>query len=530
MPAIDDAVALVLPAPFAWQRPVLEDGARFKLIRKGRRSGGSRVALHAIVNGHGPNRKFRGLLQGGLVVWIGPSYKQTDAIWREDVRPLFNGLAGVKLNESDYRVEVDGAGTLEVLSARNIDTLRGRGPDGVVCDEGAHWDLEYAWNAVIRPALATKQGWAMFPSTTNRSKDGNHAERMPSYFNVLCLARSGLDLPPGVDAPDLDPLEWSEYHVPTEANPLLPESELDSLYRASGGRESPIAQQELMALLVPGGEGLGFPEWNSRVHVISPKPRYDRDLRYYASLDWGRRQGAYHVYSVDHDGDIEMIWEYYHDFRGMHAFEAAITIFKAQRYVPVPEIIYYDDQMNQDTGVKLGTTLISEWRQGMESSIPNPDYLPDMTASAKQGKYGKTYRQIKKNLMHRYLQYSDVRDPRSGEVEPWAAPKLRVWSNCTGFIREMASLPVSEHDPEDVDTNCPDHAYDSCCLFLCGHAEAPERAERQPNIDTFSHEKVGKPQPTLATEMNNPEHLPEGWGPGSGYHMYDPTEAVQVDA
>lgn len=524
-----DTTTLRLPTPFEWQRPVLEDGARFKLIRKGRRSGGSRVALHGIVQGHGPQRRMKGLLQGGLVVWVGPSYKQTDAIWREDVRPLFNGLAGIKLNESDYRVEIDGAGTLEVLSARNIDTLRGRGPDGVVCDECAHWDLEYAWNSVIRPALATKQGWAMFPSTTNRSKDGNKTERMPSYFNVLCLVRNGQDLPPGVDRPDLDPIEWSEFHVPSEANPLLPENEILSLYRASGGRESPVAQQELMALLVPGGEGLAFPEWNSRVHVVPTRSYADADLRYYAGLDWGRRQGSYHIYSVDHDGDVEAVWEYYEEFRGLHAYEAARAIFTAQHHIPLPKVIYYDDQMNQDTGVKGGMRLIDEWMRGMQSMIPNPDYWPGMQASAKQGKHGKTYRQIKKNVMHRYLAYTNVVDPQTGQIVPWAEPKLRVQARCVGLIREMASLPISEHDPEDVDTNAPDHAYDDVCLFLVGRAEAPAEVEAATNYDVFHFENVGKPQATLATEMNSPDLLPDRWGPGSGYRMPNADDMVELD-
>lgn len=519
---------LHLPCPFEWQRPALADPARFKLIRKGRRSGGSRIALDAIINGHGPNHIWKGMVDGGLVIWVGPSYKQADAIWREDVRPLFDGLEGFKLNESDYRVEMEGGGTLEVLTARNINTMRGREPDGVVCDEAAHWDLEYALNEVIRMALATRQGWCMFPSTTNRSKDGNKLERMPSYFNVLCATINDTTLPAGVEKPDLDPEEWAEFHVPTEANPLLPDSELRSLYRMAGGVDSPIAQQELMALLVPGGEGLAFPEWNSRVHVVPTRSYCDADLTYVAGLDWGRRQGSYHVYSVDHDGDIEAVWEFYEQFHGLHAYDAAVAIFKAQRHIPIPEVIYYDDQMNQDTGVKGGMRLIDEWQRGMQTMIPNPDYLPGMYASAKQGKQGKTYRQIKKNVMHRYLAYINVKDPNTGQIQPWATPKFRVQARCVGLIREMASLPISEHDPEDVDTNAPDHAYDDVGLVLVGRPQAPERVEPATNPDRFSYEDVGKPQATLATEMNDLENLPEHWGPASGYRMPAPDDMIDI--
>ena len=42
--------------------------------------------------------------------------------------------------------------------------LRGRSLSGVVLDEAAFMDRE-VWSEVIRPALADKQGWALFIST-----------------------------------------------------------------------------------------------------------------------------------------------------------------------------------------------------------------------------------------------------------------------------------------------------------------------------------------------------------------------------
>ncbi len=40
-------------------------------------------------------------------------------------------------------------------------------------------------------------------------------------------------------------------------------------------------------------------------------------------------------------------------------------------------------------------------------------------------------------------------------------PKLIIFNNCLEIIKELSSLPVDEDDPEDVDTDAVDHAYDA---------------------------------------------------------------------
>ena len=40
-------------------------------------------------------------------------------------------------------------------------------------------------------------------------------------------------------------------------------------------------------------------------------------------------------------------------------------------------------------------------------------------------------------------------------------PKLKIFSNCTNLIRTLPMLPVDKNNPEDVDTDAEDHAYDA---------------------------------------------------------------------
>ena len=177
---------LILPGPLHHQQAVLASSARFNLVRAGRRWGKSRMSLLAALLGWGDKGQRRGAIQGGEILWLCPDYPQSRAIWREEIEPRCKGVLGITVREQERRVEFPGGGALELRSAEAIDGIRGRRLDGVVVDEGAHLDLEYAWTVVLRPALLDRAGWALFPSTPNAGQDGNAAKRAPSYFNVLC--------------------------------------------------------------------------------------------------------------------------------------------------------------------------------------------------------------------------------------------------------------------------------------------------------------------------------------------------------
>lgn len=297
---------LRLPRPLEHQQPVLDHPARFKLWRAGRRTGKSRAAFLAAVAGHGPYdttgvRLRRGILQGAHGVWIAPDYPQSQAIWREEVKPRFAGLAGAVINESQRRVEIPGLGSLEIRSAEAIDGVRGRRLDFVICDEGAYFDLEYAWTAVLRPALADREGWAMFASTTNAGHDGNSAKRVPSYFNLLCERAERGEL--GAD--------WAAFHNRTEDNARIPRAEMAAL-RADYPEGSAVAAQELDAELgVAGGR---YYDLDATRHLVKADalPMVDGRLpefwEYWGAYDWGYAHWAVvGLFARDTEGVITLV-------------------------------------------------------------------------------------------------------------------------------------------------------------------------------------------------------------------------------
>jgi len=242
---------LYLPKPLPHQEPVLQHPSKRKIWRAGRRTGKTRCALLAAVNGHGPRSvagpTLPGILQGGDILWLSPDYPQSAAIWREEILPRFAALPGVEVNLSDRRVAVLGLGTLELRSAEAIDGVRGRRFSGVIVDEAAFLDLEQALNAVILPTLVDRDGWLFVIGSPNGGHDGNSAKRVPSYFNLLCEE---------VDAGTRP--TWASWHNRTEDNQTLSREVIAAL-RAEYPEGSLTAQQELDALLVAGG-GRFYPE------------------------------------------------------------------------------------------------------------------------------------------------------------------------------------------------------------------------------------------------------------------------------
>lgn len=275
--------ALVLPAPLPHQRSVLSHPSKRKLWRAGRRTGKTRAALLAAVDGHGPRNPqgwptLPGMLQSGDILWLSPDYPQSAAIWREEILPRFEGLPGVTVSRSERRLEIQSLGTLELRSAEAIDGIRGRRFSGVIVDEAAFLDLEQALGAVILPTLVDRDGWLMVIGSPNGGHDGNSAKRVPSYFNLLCEEVEAGARP-----------TWATWHNRTEDNRTLA-SEVIAALRAEYPEGSLTAQQELDALLVAGG-GRFYPE------LLEDQSRLwtsvTRDGRTWSLPDWADFWGSY---------------------------------------------------------------------------------------------------------------------------------------------------------------------------------------------------------------------------------------------
>jgi len=218
---------LQLPTPLELQKDFLYDPARFKMWRAGRRVGKSRAALIAASVGHGPeatpgdpaSRMWRGMAQGGDIIWLAPDYGQSDVIWEEEIIPRFKDKLGVNFSEKNRTIRV-GLGSLKVRSAENINRLRGGENDGVVFDEAAFFKLAHAWRRVIRPTLANRRGWAMFISSTEIGSDFNSLIGEVEDDEAAALRDANFKR----KRPN-----YKAWHTRTRDNPLITPEELEEL-------------------------------------------------------------------------------------------------------------------------------------------------------------------------------------------------------------------------------------------------------------------------------------------------------------
>ena len=139
------------------QGEVFNSDKRFRLLVAGRRFGKSYLSCIELLRG-AINRP------GEVYFYCAPTYRMAkDIAWKELKKLVPKTWVQAK-NETDLRLDLINGSSIELKGTENAMALRGRSLAGVVLDEAAFMDRD-VWAEVIRPALADKQGWALFIST-----------------------------------------------------------------------------------------------------------------------------------------------------------------------------------------------------------------------------------------------------------------------------------------------------------------------------------------------------------------------------
>jgi predicted phage terminase large subunit-like protein len=233
-PVGSSVLEVVPPSLHGGQLEVLNDPARFKLLRAGRRWRKSGLGVVQAYTGYGGDR-FLGALTGGQIGWWVPSLtaRYLVADWMP-IRTLAQQIPGSRIEEARHRVVMPTGGSIMMLSADNIDSGRGLGLDGAVLDEASLMPEEL-WTETIRATLIDRQGWAMFLFT-------------PKGLNWMhALSQQAAALP-----------DWREFHYRSADNPYLKPEELEAL---TADMSTLVIRQEIDAEYVTGGAGMFYRDW-----------------------------------------------------------------------------------------------------------------------------------------------------------------------------------------------------------------------------------------------------------------------------
>jgi len=178
-------------------------------------------------------------------------------------------------------------------------------------------------------------------------------------------------------------------------------------------------------------EGAAFTEFDVMAHVITP---------FEIPIGWERLKGIDYGYASESacvwgcvdpsDGTLIIYRELYR--KGLTGVDLAqmITNMELQDPFSVPGVL--------DTAAwnRTGTTgpTVGETLQRAGHKLRRAD------KNRIQGKI----------QIHEYLR-----------VQPSGRPKIQIFNTCPNLIRELQSIPLDKSNPEDVNTNAPDHAYDA---------------------------------------------------------------------
>jgi len=163
-PAAAKGQAAALAEPFGYraragQAALRDDPARFKVVVAHRRFGKTVFAVTELLSGAiGVGRR------APRFAYVAPFYRQAKAIVWDYLKQYGRRIEGARFHETELRCDLPNGARISLYGADDPDSLRGLYFDGVVLDEYAQMDPR-VWSEVIRPALADREGWAIFTGT-----------------------------------------------------------------------------------------------------------------------------------------------------------------------------------------------------------------------------------------------------------------------------------------------------------------------------------------------------------------------------
>lgn len=149
------------PRPLQGKVHKTMESHRFVVAVCHRRFGKSVLAVNELIKGALTCTKDK-----PRFAYIGPTYRQAKATAWDYLTHFSRPVPGIKVNQSELRIDFPNGGQIRVYGADNPDSLRGIYLDGVVLDEYGMQPGK-TFTEVVRPALSDRIGWALFLGTPN---------------------------------------------------------------------------------------------------------------------------------------------------------------------------------------------------------------------------------------------------------------------------------------------------------------------------------------------------------------------------
>ena len=321
---------------------------------------------------------------------------------------------------------------------RDADVYRyqGQAYSWIGFDEITHLPTEFSWNYLASRLRTTDPEIQTYlRCTANPGGVGSHWVKKryiePHESNKSFIGGDGL----------------TRKFIPAKLadNPYLAD---DGIYEQMLKSLPPIQRRQLLEGNWDVAEGAAFVEFDPTVHVIAP---------FALPLHWERVKAVDYGYAAE-----------------------SCCLWGIMDINDNTLIIYRELYKKGLTGEELGAIITD-----MEAEDPfSVNGVLDTAAWARTGTTGPTVgesliraghklRRADKNRVQGKIQlheYLKVRDN--------GRPRLQIFNTCPNLIREIQSIPLSTKNPEDVDTNASDHAYDALRYMIMSRPRMESPLER----------------------------------------------------
>jgi len=151
---------VVIPyKPRDLQKTIHNDLKRWNVLVCHRRFGKTVFAINELLKGAMMSR-----LNNPRFAYLAPTYKQAKSIAWDYLKEYSRPIPGIKINESELRIDYPNGARIQLYGCDSPDALRGIYLDGAILDEYAQMPRNL-FGEVIRPALSDRTGWAIFIGT-----------------------------------------------------------------------------------------------------------------------------------------------------------------------------------------------------------------------------------------------------------------------------------------------------------------------------------------------------------------------------
>jgi len=208
-------------------------------------------------------------------------------------------------------------------------------------------------------------------------------------------------------------------------------------------------------------EDSAFPEFSKATHVVDPF-EVPKGWQKFRSADWGYSSPACVLwFAIDYDNNLWIYRELYTKKITADVFARKVLELERQEYIRYGVLDASTWAKRGDIGPSIAETMIQtgcKWRPS--------DRTPRSRISGKLE-------------IHKRLKPSE-----NAKKEPG----LRIFSTCRNLIRTLPILPLDDTNPEDINTNVEDHAYDALrygCMSRPMHTSYAQRF-RQPTRPQYN--------------------------------------------